>query len=74
MRCGEVVARVLEHGARGSQFGEHRLGRRSAAGLRDVDQPAVALDDAQGLERERALEANAAMAAPKVARSYRDFQ
>ena len=45
------MARVLEHGARAAQLGKHELGRRSAAGLRNVDQPAVALDDSQELER-----------------------
>ena len=45
-----VVARIHEYGALVVQLGEHELGRRTAAGLRDVDQPAVALDDAQVLE------------------------
>src|SRR5688572_28060709 len=46
-----VMPRILENGARFGQLDERELGRRSAARLRDVDQPAVALDDAQVLER-----------------------
>ena len=40
-----IVARVVEHGARRAHLGEHELGRLSAAGLRHVHQPTVALDD-----------------------------
>src|SRR5690606_27542553 len=50
----EVVARVFEHGTPGAglaaELGEDELRRRTAAGLGDVDQPAVPLEDAQVLE------------------------
>src|SRR5687767_2830414 len=45
-----VVTRIVEHGARCCQLCEDEFGRGGAAGLRDVEQPAVPLDDAQVLE------------------------
>ncbi len=32
-----IVARVLEHGARGAELREHKLSRRTATGLSDVN-------------------------------------
>jgi hypothetical protein len=44
------VARVVEHRPLRPELGQHELGRLAPAGLRHVDQPAVALDDPQVLE------------------------
>jgi len=43
----EIVAGIDEYGPLLVQFGEHKLGGRITAGLRDVDQTAISLDNPQ---------------------------